>query len=84
MTSAFVASQSSCFFLYSREQIRQVENRLNGGVLIVLTCSWELSWIAKDAAQRDRGEGFLKAPLAATSCLITEHSYTAKNSEPSV
>ncbi len=25
MSSVFVASQSSCFFLYSREQIRQVE-----------------------------------------------------------
>ena len=28
MTSVFVASQTSCFFLCSREQIRQVENRL--------------------------------------------------------
>ncbi len=28
MTSVFVASQSSCFFLCSREQIRQEENRL--------------------------------------------------------
>ena len=28
MTSVFVTSQSSCFFLCSREQIRQVENRL--------------------------------------------------------
>ena len=28
MTSVFVASQSSCFFLCSREQIRQVENWL--------------------------------------------------------
>ncbi len=28
MSSVFVASQSSCFFLCSREQIRQVENRL--------------------------------------------------------
>ncbi len=28
MTSVFVASQSSCFFLCTREQIRQVENRL--------------------------------------------------------
>ena len=26
MSSVFVASQSSCFFLCSREQIRQVEN----------------------------------------------------------
>ena len=30
MSSVFVASQSSCFFLCSREQIRLVENRLNG------------------------------------------------------
>ncbi len=30
MTSVFVASQTSCFFLCSREQIRQVENRLKG------------------------------------------------------
>ena len=30
MSSVFVTSQSSCFFLCSREQIRQVENRLNG------------------------------------------------------
>ena len=29
MSSVLVASQSSCFFLCSREQIRQVENRLN-------------------------------------------------------
>jgi hypothetical protein len=29
MSSVFVASQSSCFFLCSREQIRLVENRLN-------------------------------------------------------
>ncbi len=28
MSSVFVASQSSCFFLCSREQIRPVENRL--------------------------------------------------------
>ena len=28
MSSVFVTSQSSCFFLCSREQIRQVENRL--------------------------------------------------------
>jgi hypothetical protein len=28
MSSVFVASQSSCFFLCSREQIRLVENRL--------------------------------------------------------
>ncbi len=28
MTSVFVASQSRCFYLCSREQIRQVENRL--------------------------------------------------------
>jgi hypothetical protein len=28
MTSVFVASQSSCFFLCSREQIRLVENGL--------------------------------------------------------
>ena len=28
MSSVFVASQSSCFFLFSREQIRPVENRL--------------------------------------------------------
>ena len=28
MSSVFVASQSSCFFLCSREQIRQVENQL--------------------------------------------------------
>ena len=28
MTSVFLASQSSCFFLCLREQIRQVENRL--------------------------------------------------------
>ena len=32
------------------------------------TCSWELSWIAKDTAQRDEVEGFLKAPTAATYC----------------
>ncbi len=36
MSSVFVASQSSCFFLCSREQIRLVENRLkvvlNSGV----------------------------------------------------
>ena len=30
MSSVFVASQSSCFFLCSREQIRLVENRLQG------------------------------------------------------
>ena len=30
MSSVFVASQSSCFFLCSREQIRLVENRLKG------------------------------------------------------
>ncbi len=29
MSSVFVASQSSCFFLCSREQIRLVKNRLN-------------------------------------------------------
>ena len=29
MSSVFVASQSSCFFLCSREQIGLVENRLN-------------------------------------------------------
>ena len=29
MSSVFLAGQSSCFFLCSREQIRQVENRLN-------------------------------------------------------
>ena len=29
MSSVFVTSQSSCFFLCSREQIRLVENRLN-------------------------------------------------------
>jgi hypothetical protein len=29
MSSAFVASQSRCFFFYWREQIRVVENRLN-------------------------------------------------------
>jgi hypothetical protein len=28
MSSVFVTSQSSCFFLCSREQIRLVENRL--------------------------------------------------------
>jgi hypothetical protein len=28
MTTAFVVSQSGCFFLRSREQIRLVENRL--------------------------------------------------------
>ncbi len=27
-------------------------------VLIIPTCSWELSWIAKDTAQRDQVEGF--------------------------
>ena len=32
MSSVFVASQSSCFFLCSREQIRLVENRLNSHV----------------------------------------------------
>ncbi len=32
MSSVFVASQSSCFFLCSREQIRQVENRLQSGL----------------------------------------------------
>ena len=37
MSSVFVASQSSCFFLCSREQIRQVENRLHGGVACKLT-----------------------------------------------
>ncbi len=30
MTSVFVTSQSSCFFLSSREQIRLVEKRLKG------------------------------------------------------
>ena len=34
MTSVFVAGQSSCFFLSSREQIRQVENRLEGHFLL--------------------------------------------------
>ena len=33
MTSVFVASQSSCFFLCSREQIRLVENRLKASLL---------------------------------------------------
>ena len=38
----------------------------------------------KDAAQPDRVEGFLRAPLAATlydSCLITEHSYSGRASK---
>jgi hypothetical protein len=43
------------------------------GVLIILTCSWELSWITKDAAQPDRVEGFLKAPVAATLWLMSDH-----------
>ena len=34
MSSVFVASQSSCFFLCSREQIRQVENRLYAHITI--------------------------------------------------
>jgi hypothetical protein len=28
------------------------------GVLIILTCRWELSWITKDAAQPDRVEAY--------------------------
>ncbi len=36
MSSAFVASQSSCFFLCSREQIRLVENRLNGRLYLFM------------------------------------------------
>jgi hypothetical protein len=36
-------------------------------------CSWELSWIAKDAAQPDRVEGLLRAPLAATLLLMSDH-----------
>jgi hypothetical protein len=39
---------------------------VEGGVLIILTCSWELSWKAKDAAQPDQVEGFLRGPLPAT------------------
>jgi hypothetical protein len=42
-------------------------------MLISLTCSWELSWITKDAAQPDRVEGFLRAPLAATLWLMSNH-----------
>ena len=44
-----------------------------GGRLIILTCSCKLSWIAKDAAQGDRVEGFLRAPLAATLWLMSDH-----------
>ena len=39
MTSVFVASKSSCFFLCSREQIRQVENRLNTNIKLKRTLS---------------------------------------------
>jgi hypothetical protein len=42
MSSVFVASQSSCLFLCSREQIRLVENRLydcaNYVMLFVVVC----------------------------------------------
>ena len=43
----------------------------------VLTMILLVALRAKDAAQPDRVEGFLRAPLATTldSCLITEHSY---------
>jgi hypothetical protein len=37
---------------------------------------WEwrdLSWITKDTAQPDRVEGFLRAPLAATLWLMSDH-----------
>jgi hypothetical protein len=38
-----------------------------GAVLIILTCSWTLGWIAKDEAQTDRVEGFLTADLHYTT-----------------
>jgi hypothetical protein len=41
-------------------------------MLIILTCSWEVSWIGKDAAQPDRVEGFLRAPLAAIIRLMSD------------
>jgi hypothetical protein len=39
VSSVFVASQSNCCFLCSREQIPQVENGLNGRLLHVFSSS---------------------------------------------
>ncbi len=44
MTSVFVASQSSCFFLCTREQIRQVENRLK--VILISSPFYLNSWVS--------------------------------------
>jgi hypothetical protein len=40
--------------------------RLSGGVVVILICRWELSWIVKDAAQPEWVEAFLRVLLAAT------------------
>jgi hypothetical protein len=42
-------------------------------LIIILACSWELSWITRDSARPDWVEGFLKAPLAATLWLMSDH-----------
>ena len=46
---------------------------LSGNVLIILACSWELSWNVKGTAQPDRVEGLLRAPLTATLWLMSDH-----------
>jgi hypothetical protein len=45
----------------------------SGDMLIFLTWSWELIWSTKDAAQPDRVEGLLTAPLTVTLWLMSHH-----------
>jgi hypothetical protein len=47
-------------------------------MIIILTCSWELGWIAKGASQLDKAEGILRAPQAATLRLLTQFDHEAQ------
>jgi hypothetical protein len=55
---------------YGRRSLKYMINGdVSRGVLIILICSW----VTKDAAQPDRVEGFLRAPMAATLWLMSDH-----------
>ena len=77
---------TDCFFLL------QIPNYNTGVEIKWLVSKWgcandpysssELSWVARDAAQHDEVEGFLRAPLAATLWLSGGKPVVVQNTIP--
>jgi hypothetical protein len=74
---AFLSISSKCLSQFSGISSRVIPSILSHVFRLMdgmqLTCSYVLSWITKDATQPDRVEGFLRAPLAATLRLMSDH-----------